>query len=94
MAAQPKKKTSKVRSKTRRAHRHDSIVDENLWQSGMLSKKERKEKIAQYRRSKSLKDEKMETSKPKATKAASKDTSAKDNKTAKDKKTTPSKKKE
>ena len=55
MAAQPKQKTSKVRSKTRRAHRHDSIKNENLWQGGMLSKKDRMEEFAKYRRRKTLK---------------------------------------
>lgn len=54
MAAEPKKKISKVRSKTRRAHRHDSIKNPNLWQGGMLSKKERMEQFAKYRRRKDL----------------------------------------
>jgi hypothetical protein len=75
MAAQPKQKTSKVRSKTRRAHRHDSIKDANLWQGGMLSKKERMEEFAKYRRRKTLKSTPTET-------VATKETTTKAPKTA------------
>ena len=85
MAAQPKKKTSKVRSKTRRAHRHDSIKDENLWQSGMLPKKERREQFAQYRRKKSLSTSpKTETTTDTKAKAAAPKTTKKTSSTSKE----------
>ena len=52
MAEEHQKKISKVRSKTRRVHRHDSIKNPALWQTGTLSKKERMEQFSKYRRRK------------------------------------------
>ncbi|MDD5606222.1 MAG: hypothetical protein PHR51_02795 [Patescibacteria group bacterium] len=98
MAAQPKKKTSKVRSKTRRAHRHDSIRNDKLWQSGMLPKKERRELFAQYRRRKGLKATTPAETTPKTTstpaEATAKSTAKPATKKPATKKTTPTKKKE
>lgn len=80
MAAEPKKKISKVRSKTRRAHRHDSIKNPALWQTGMLSKKERMEQFSKYRRRKDLASTSAATS---AKKTSTKPTASKTSKSVK-----------